>query len=91
MENVHCSPFVLGKTGFNAIHLIGKQQGYEKLLRLFCGFKYEFYKPYNIFSKFNLIEALTIPDRIGRNTVFHFSAIAKDKSFFNALLEIIGV
>lgn len=86
MDNTHCSPFICGKNGLNSLHIMAKQKEQTDLLKLIVSQKYEFFHPQIIGKKFNLVKALTFPDKVERNTAFHISAIHQNPKFFDDLV-----
>jgi hypothetical protein len=49
--------------------------------------KYEFWEPQILGPKFNLAKALNLPDRVEMNTPFHITAMNKDHTFFENMLD----
>jgi hypothetical protein len=65
---------------------MAKQKEQTDLLKLITSQNYEFFRPQIIGKKFNLVKALTFPDKIERNTPFHISAIHRNPKFFDDLV-----
>lgn len=87
MEHAHSSPFVLGKNGYNTLHLLAQQGGHADLLALFLSTQrtYEFWEPQDPRFTFSWQNAVLFPERTDRNNPLHLSVIQKDAAAFVVL------
>lgn len=85
MEHAHCSPFVLGKNGYNALHQLAQQGNQADLLDLLLNHerKYEFWEPQNPALSFSWYHAVLLPDRFqNQDSPLHMAVIQKDADAF---------